>query len=154
METIALLPKYNSERFRHSLYQIDIVWKIIPLRRLGGGWRTLLVYSFTIFIDIFHICCELRRIVSDLTRRDIGDDEANEIIESHSFARRAGRNVGEENTRSFMRKGVVDDWKNYFDLNARERFRTYAGDALMKLGYETSQDWISNNSGIDSEKMQ
>ena len=92
--------------------------------------------------------------MNELTRRDIGDDEVNEIVGNHSFARVAGRNVGEENTRSFMRKGVVGDWKNYFDLNARERFHTYAGDALMKLGYKTSQDWISNNSGIDSEKMQ
>ena len=85
---------------------------------------------------------ELTRIVRQLSGRKLHLDQAREIVERHSFEKVSGRRPGEENVRSFMRKGVVGDWKNYFDREARERFYAYAGDALVRLGYEADDAWI------------
>jgi len=65
-----------------------------------------------------------------------------EIVEKYSFEKMSGRKVGESNKRSFLRKGVVGDWKNYFNRDAREYFCAYAGDALIKLGYEPDTTWV------------
>lgn len=85
---------------------------------------------------------ELRRIVTELAGA-VPDRKAFEkIVEKHSFEKMAGRKAGEEDVGSFMRKGVVGDWKDHFDLQARERFHAYAGDALILLGYETDRSWV------------
>ena len=85
---------------------------------------------------------ELCRIVRELSSRDIDYNKACSIIDAYSFEKVSGRKAGEENKSSFLRKGIVGDWKNYFNQEARERFFYYAGDALIKLGYETGDDWI------------
>lgn len=88
---------------------------------------------------------ELQRIVGQLAGRVINRGLVEEIVAKHSFERKTGRKAGEENTRSFMRKGIIGDWENYFDQDARERFHAYAGDALIKLGYENSDAWVQQH---------
>jgi hypothetical protein len=43
---------------------------------------------------------------------------------------------------SFLRKGVAGDWKNKFDNRACETFDYFAGDKLVKMGYETDRNWV------------
>ncbi len=69
------------------------------------------------------------------------EKELNEIIEKYSFEKMAKRKRGEENNRSFMRKGIAGDWKNKFSKEACVVFDKYAGDMLIKLGYETDHNW-------------
>ncbi len=64
-----------------------------------------------------------------------------DAIAYYSFARQAGRERGEENRQSFMRKGIKGDWKNYFSTEARQVFDHYAGDLLVELGYEPDKSW-------------
>lgn len=85
---------------------------------------------------------ELQRMAWQLAGKQLSDSKAGEIAEKHSFARLAGRPAGQQNTSSFLRKGVVGDWKNHFSKDARERFNRYAGDALIKLGYESGGSWV------------
>ena len=42
---------------------------------------------------------------------------------------------------TFVRKGVSGDWKNYFNHKHKELFKEIAGDSLIKLNYEGSNDW-------------
>jgi hypothetical protein len=84
---------------------------------------------------------ELRRIVPGLTGKQLGPEEASAIAEEFSFERQAGRSAGEEDRRSFLRKGVVGDWCNHFSLEAREVFDWYAGEELILLGYEPDRTW-------------
>lgn len=63
------------------------------------------------------------------------------IIEKYSFKSQTGRKKGEIGARSFLRKGSVGDWKNYFSRDAADVFNTYAGDALVKAGYERDKNW-------------
>lgn len=85
---------------------------------------------------------ELNRIVTQLTGSPISQDRATAIAEKFSFENMSGRKPGQENLNSFFRKGLVGDWKNNFNREAREMFSQYAGNELIKLGYETDLSWV------------
>ena len=85
---------------------------------------------------------ELRRIVRELAGRELAPGRAQEIAEAFSFARQSGRQPGQEDKSSFMRKGIVGDWRNYFNPEAGEVFHHYAGDAMALLGYEPDGSWL------------
>jgi sulfotransferase family protein len=86
---------------------------------------------------------ELQRLVLGLTGKELSSEEALAIAEEFSFERQAGRQPGEENKRSFLRKGVVGDWRSHFSPEARETFVRYAGDELILLSYEQDRAWVS-----------
>jgi hypothetical protein len=87
---------------------------------------------------------QLRRLVRGLTGERLSLEEATAIAEEFSFERQAGRQPGEENKRSFLRKGVVGDWRSHFSPEAREAFNRYAGDELILLGYERDSAWVED----------
>jgi hypothetical protein len=70
--------------------------------------------------------------------------KALKISKKYSFERMSGRVPGEEDKHSFVRKWGVGDWKNHFSKDAKEIFNLYAGDALIKSGYEKDGGWLSD----------
>lgn len=76
-------------------------------------------------------------------------EECISIAEQFSFQRQANRKPGEENNKSFLRKGIAGDWKNVFGREAAEVFQHYHGDALIELGYETNSDWVDRVTSIE-----
>jgi len=65
-----------------------------------------------------------------------------EIARRYSFENLAKRKPGEEDSSSFLRKGIAGDWKNHFSREACEVFDHYAGDLLIELKYEDDRSWI------------
>jgi hypothetical protein len=64
------------------------------------------------------------------------------LFQKQSFSTNTGgRLQGEEDVRSHYRKGVAGDWKNYFKKEHKAYFKENFSDLLIKLKYETSQDW-------------
>lgn len=47
----------------------------------------------------------------------------------------------QDNPAAFRRKGEVGDWKRYFTDDTKRWFKEEAGEALVRLGYESTQDW-------------
>ena len=84
---------------------------------------------------------ELGRVLAALGA-PVGAERVARIVERHGFARVAGRQPGTEVRNSFLRKGVVGDWVNHFSDEARRRFDARAGEALIRLGYETDHGWV------------
>jgi len=64
-----------------------------------------------------------------------------EVIERYSFKAQTGREKGQLDENSFLRRGNVGDWKNYFSRDAAEVFNFYAGEALISAGYEKTRNW-------------
>ena len=84
---------------------------------------------------------ELVRVVSEWAGAELGRDAAGTIAEQHSFAAMSGRELGHEDKHSFLRKGVVGDWKRVFSARSRRLFHDYAGPQLRLLGYEADDSW-------------
>jgi hypothetical protein len=115
-------------------------------------------FSWTDFVHRWHSCedvvhvyyedlhrdtpGELRRIVFELVDKELNLESAVGVADEFSFERQSGRRSGEENKRSFLRKGVVGDWRNQFSPEAREVFNRYAGEELILLGYEKDRKWV------------
>jgi tetratricopeptide (TPR) repeat protein len=51
-----------------------------------------------------------------------------------------GRIEGQEN-KSHYRKGQPGDWRNHFDSSHIDCFKKLYNPLLLKLGYETNEDW-------------
>lgn len=66
-------------------------------------------------------------------------------VESAAFERLAKRSAGQELRGAFFRKGIAGDWKNYFDQESVELFKTSQGGRwnrlLVEMGYESTVDW-------------
>lgn len=86
---------------------------------------------------------ELSSVVARLDPHPPPRDELAAIVDEFSFQRQAGRQPGTEKAGRFLRKGVVGDWTRRFSPEARQAFDHYAGDQLIRLGYETDHDWVS-----------
>ncbi len=86
---------------------------------------------------------ELRRMVASLTGKELGSEEAAAIADEFSFERQSGRPSGQENKGSFLRKGIVGDWRDQFSPEARRVFDRYAGEELVTLGYERDRSWVA-----------
>lgn len=86
---------------------------------------------------------ELSRIATQLSGHTFPLERISAIVEKHSFQRLSGRKPGEEDKKSFLRKGIVGDWRNHFSEEAKRLFDKYAGELLIKLDYESNHDWVT-----------
>jgi hypothetical protein len=66
-------------------------------------------------------------------------------VQHFSMASLTGREAGQEDRSSFIRKGVAGDWKNHFTREAAQVFDELAGEALIRAGYEPDRSWVSSN---------
>ncbi len=61
------------------------------------------------------------------------------IVEQNAFSvASGGRQPGEADPRSFLRKGIAGDWKNHFDAECNRLYCEVAGEALAAAGYPLS----------------
>jgi len=75
--------------------------------------------------------------VADHFGLDASADAITGIIEASSFsAMSGGRGRGEEDRRSFFRKGVAGEWRERFPPDVLAQYRSIIGDLLAELGYD------------------
>lgn len=75
---------------------------------------------------------------------DTDDATVRRCVEAASFEKRSGRQRGQENydlNHGKHRKGIAGDWKNVFTEKDKAIFKEVAGDFLVMLGYEESNNW-------------
>jgi hypothetical protein len=57
-------------------------------------------------------------------------------VESNRFEKVARRQAGNEDSTSFLRKGVAGDWRNVFTERDKAVYKEIAGDLLWEMNYE------------------
>jgi hypothetical protein len=77
---------------------------------------------------------ELRRTF-DFMGFKVSDDQINQLIEKQSFERKARRKRGQENTKSFLRKGVSGEWQEVFSVEQKRLANEQSRGILDQLGY-------------------
>lgn len=90
---------------------------------------------------------QLARLVVGLTGREMDRSRITEIVSKYSFSNQSKRKPGEEDTRSFLRKGQAGDWRDKFTKESMDIFDHYFGEYLLKLGYESDENWVSKYTG-------
>lgn len=84
---------------------------------------------------------ELHRVL-DFVDFSLDDIAIKKNVDKYSFKNQTNRTPGEEDKKSFLRKGISGDWKNYFNQESVRLFDNYYGDMLIKLGYEKDRNWV------------
>ena len=93
----------------------------------------------------------LQNSVERLTGRRPDREFISDVVEKYSFKKQAGRSEGSENKHSFVRKGIVGDWRNQFSREACEVFAKHAGRHLVRLGFEKNDDWVTQAEAVPVE---
>jgi Sulfotransferase family len=78
---------------------------------------------------------EILRQVLELLGARKEKETIERCIRTSSFERVSDRRQGEEDSRSFFRKGVAGDWRDVFTKRDREIYEELAGDQLIEMGY-------------------
>lgn len=86
----------------------------------------------------------LARAMARLTGEEADLDRVRDALRRFSFERQAGRRRGVEQPSSFLRKGQVGDWANYFTRQAAETFDRACGEMLIRSGYEPDRSWVAS----------
>lgn len=136
-----LLPRFIEEEFRRPRgSRID--WRRHVMDWHEDGRRDGVTY---VTYEELRTNCEaaLARVLEDATGTAPDPWLVQVTVEKHSMERQTGRRAGVEDRSSFVRKGVVGDWRNHFTREAAEVFDALAGDALVALGYESDRAWPS-----------
>lgn len=84
----------------------------------------------------------VKSTIKFLGRPPVSEEKLSRIEKEFSFKNQSKRKPGEENKKSFLRKGIAGDWKNKFNEEACQAFDRYAGEELVKLGYEKDRQWF------------
>jgi len=67
----------------------------------------------------------------------IADNILIRLLQDYSFSKITnGRQQGQEDRYSHLRKGVPNDWKNYFNDEIAQKLEKATGDLVMQLGYK------------------
>jgi hypothetical protein len=145
--------KNEQEHFLHNTVKdmsLNEGIEFFAENRLGGyaswirGWRENRDRLNSIEITYEALLQDTRTVFAELARFfsiKLSDRLLDKIVRVHSFRSQAGRDRGEEDITSFLRKGIEGDWKNHFSETHKQRFKEIAGDLLIELGYEKDYRW-------------
>lgn len=92
--------------------------------------------------DMLEDTVEEFRTVASHFSLDTTPSAIEEIVEKHHFAKMSGgRTRGEQDSDSFVRKGVAGDWEQHFTPKLKHQFKKHAGQVLIDFGYESDLSW-------------
>lgn len=141
-------PRYGGRSYREELNRRDrhdgLLLEIERVCR-GVELREVLAwdYSQPEFLELKYenvIADEARSFEHVFRHYGFGDRDVLrglELVESMSFRRISGRDVGHEGSTTHLRSGRPGEWRTAFTAAHLERWRELTGDSLVTLGYDS-----------------
>jgi hypothetical protein len=71
----------------------------------------------------------------------VSDEKICESIKANTKEKMKKSLAGAFQYNTFVRKGIIGDWRNHFTERSRKIFKLFAGDILIRLEYEKDMDW-------------
>lgn len=140
-DVVRHLPRFIAHEFRHPGRGTRLNWRDHIASWLGAERRDGIAYLS--YEELRRDCVgTLGRAIEKVTGKDLDPWRLETTVEKMSMKRQTGRDPGESDPAHHIRKGVVGDWRRYFSREAAEIFNDLAGDALVRLGYETDRRWV------------
>jgi len=84
----------------------------------------------------------MKVLLENLTNLPIDEERLKQIVHKYSFANQTNRKPGQEDIKSFIRKGQPGDWKEKFTKESAETFNGYYSSEMKKLGYAEDDSWV------------
>ena len=81
-------------------------------------------------------------LLVNITNNSVDEDRLKVIIQKYSFENQTKRKPGQEDVKSFIRKGQPGDWKEKFNRESAKTFNKYYGREMQELGYTENDSWI------------
>ena len=141
------LPDYIDYSFKHKpskfhYFNFPGNWKTFNLKWLKSYNKRKDNIYFIRYEDLLENTeQELVKMISNFFKVEVNEQKIKKTVKKYSFESQTHRKRGEENKKSFLRKGIAGDWKNKFNQEAKERYKENAGDALIQFKYEQDLNW-------------
>ena len=84
----------------------------------------------------------MKTLLENILSSPIDEDRLKAIIHKYSFENQTKRKPGQEDVKSFIRKGQPGDWKEKFTRASAKTFNKYYGREMKQLGYTENDAWI------------
>lgn len=72
---------------------------------------------------------------------DVSRERLQTVVRNSIFEAATGRARGDEDVNAHLRKGIAGDWRNYFTVKVKTKFKKQYGKLLIDTGYEKDLDW-------------
>jgi hypothetical protein len=135
-EEIKLLP--FDMRLSHALHNGYNLGRAEYWWRLQGGLRIM-------YEDVLADPHAILERVGAYIQYTGDSSKLERIVGAHDFKYLSQRNPGDEDSGSFLRKGIAGDWRNVFTSAHVEEFKSCHGgrwnSLLIDMGYEERLDW-------------
>lgn len=135
------LPTYLRQSFFQRGFGTRLNW-----RDHCDGWRPEAGRPGVAYVSYEQLRADpvghLQRLADHLAREPVERWRVEWAVDKFSMERQTGRAAGQEDRKSFIRKGVVGDWRNHFTAETARMFDEFAGGTLIRLGYESDHAWV------------
>lgn len=84
----------------------------------------------------------MKPLLEKITKKPINEDRLKTVIDKYSFKNQTRRKPGEEDVKSFIRKGQPGDWKEKFTKESAKTFSSFYRNEMIELGYIDDDSWI------------
>lgn len=134
----------DKEKVRHII-QDGSSWLLPELEAWFRSDAVKIYYRDVIKDPVYQMRNVVNRIGLAPLASESNIEGIREVVVAHSFQQQTGRKPGEENKTDFLRKGIPGDWRNYFDQELKDFFKSAAdgrwNSLLVEMKYEPGPDW-------------
>jgi len=84
----------------------------------------------------------MKKLLENVLQKPVEEERLRQIIQKYSFESQTRRKPGQEDVKSFIKKGQPGDWKGKFTVSSARVFNNYYYQEMHELGYVNDESWM------------